>query len=269
MLGWNTHMPVEAIAHGLARFKLLIANVYFAGNPGSPWALVDAGTPNHATPIRRAAEQRFGTGARPGAILLTHGHFDHAGSALELAEMWDVPIYAHKLERPFLTGQSAYPPKDPTAGGAMAFLSRFFPSTTVNLGERLRDLPEGGEVPGLPGWLFFHTPGHAPGHVAFFERSEAILLAGDACTTMDLDSFLGIVIQARRISRPPAPFTCDWDAAERSVQLLADLRPAVLGCGHGEPMTGSAVAGGLAELASNFPRPRQGRYATVRGPASG
>src|SRR3984957_19442977 len=214
-------MSIEAVTPGLARLKLLTANVYFAGDPGSSWTLVDAGTPNNTTRTRRAAAQRFGTGAKPDAILLTHGHFDHAGSALELAEMWDVPIYAHKLERPFLTGQSAYPPKDPTAGGAMAFLSRFFPSTTVNLGERLRDLPEGGEVPGLPGWLFFHTPGHAPGHVAFFERSEAILLAGDACTTMDLDSVRGIVLQQRRISRPPAPFTCDWDQAERSVQLLA------------------------------------------------
>ena len=260
-------MPVEEIAPGLARLKLLIANVYFAGSPGSSWSLVDSGTPINATRIRHAAEQRCGPSARPGGILLTHGHFDHAGSALELAEMWDVPIYAHRLERPFLTGQSAYPPKDPTAGGAMAFLSRFFPSTTVNVGERLRDLAEGDELPGLPGWLFFHTPGHAPGHVALFERSEAILLAGDACTTMDLDSVRGIVLQERRVSRPPAPFTYDWDQAERSVQLLADLRPMVLGCGHGEPMSGSAVSSGLAELARNFPRPRQGRYATVSGPA--
>jgi glyoxylase-like metal-dependent hydrolase (beta-lactamase superfamily II) len=260
-------MSVEEIARGLGRLKLLIANVYFAGNPGSAWALVDAGTPNNATRIRRAAEQRFGPGARPGGILLTHGHFDHAGSALELAEMWDVPIYAHRLERPFLTGKSVYPPKNPKAGGAMALLSRFFPSTTVNLGERLRDLPESGEVPGLPGWVFFHTPGHAPGHVAFFERSAAVLLAGDACTTMDLDSFRGIVLQKRRISRPPAPFTCDWDQAERSVQLLADLRPVVLGCGHGEPMSGSAVSSGLAELAHNFPRPRGERYVTAKRPA--
>jgi glyoxylase-like metal-dependent hydrolase (beta-lactamase superfamily II) len=260
-------VPVEEIAPGLARFKLLIANVYFAGHPGSPWALVDTGTPHKAAGIRRAAEQRFGPGARPAGIVLTHGHFDHAGSALELAEMWDVPIYAHRLERPFLTGKSAYPPKDPTVGGAMAFLSRFFPSTTVDLGERLRDLPEGGEVPGLPGWLFIHTPGHTPGHVALFERSEAILLAGDACTTMDLDSVRGIAMQERRVSRPPAPFTCDWDQAERSVQLLADLRPVVLGCGHGEPMRGGPVSSGLAHLAHNFPRLRQGRYATVRRPA--
>ena len=254
-------MPVEELTPEVARLRLAIANVYFIGRPGAPWALVDAGTPHNAARIRSAAVRRFGDGARPTAVLLTHGHFDHSGSARDLAQMWDVPIYAHRLERPFLTGRSAYPPKDPTVGGAMALLSRFFPSGAPNLEDRLRDLPEGGEVPGMPGWSWRHTPGHAPGHVVFFQESESVLLAGDACTTMDLDSAIGLVTQRPRISRPPAPFTFDWDEAHRSVQLLAALRPLVIGCGHGEPMKGSGVASELAELACRFPKPCHGRYA--------
>lgn len=254
-------MPVEEMTPGVARLRTLIANIYLVGSPGGPWALVDTGTPGNGPRIRDAAEQRFGRGARPEAILLTHGHWDHAGSALDLAAYWDVPIYAHRLERPYLTGKSAYPPKDPMAGGAFSFLSRFFPSTTVDLGERLCDLPEGGDVPGLAGWRWHFTPGHAPGHVAFFQREESVLLAGDACITMDLDSAMGIVAQEPVISRPPAPFTYDWDPAQRSVELLAELRPMVIGAGHGEPMSGRAVAVGLADLARDFPRPR-GRYAT-------
>jgi hypothetical protein len=70
-----------------------------------------------------------------------------------------------------------------------------------------------------------------------------------------------MVTQEPRISRPPAPFTYDWEQALRSVELLAELRPMVIGAGHGEPMSGSEVAAGLADLARNFPRPR-GRYAT-------
>jgi glyoxylase-like metal-dependent hydrolase (beta-lactamase superfamily II) len=248
-------MPVEDIAPGLAYLNLLITNVYFVGELNSSWSLVDTGTPNSAQRIRRAAEQRFGPGARPASILLTHGHSDHSGSALELAQMWNVPIYAHRLERPFLTGKAAYPPKDTSVGGAMAMLSRFLPSAIMNLGERLQDLPEAGDVPGLPGWTSLYTPGHAPGHVVFFLRSEAILLAGDACTTMDLDSYWGLILQQRRICRPPAPYTCDWDQAERSVRCLADLQPQVLGCGHGKPMSGTAVSAGLAALARNFSRP--------------
>jgi glyoxylase-like metal-dependent hydrolase (beta-lactamase superfamily II) len=255
-------MPVDQLAPGLARLPLLIANVYFVGSRRAPWVMVDAGTPGDAARIRSTATERFGPDARPEAILLTHGHFDHAGSARELAELWDVPIYAHPLERPFLTGRSGYPPRDPTVGGAMAFLSRFFPSSPPNPGERLHDLPQGGEVPGLPGWRWHHTPGHAPGHAAFFQENESVLLAGDACATMDLDSVAGIVTQERRICRPPAPFTFDWEQAHRSVELLAGLRPVVIGCGHGEPMAGTAVAAELAELARNFPRPRHGRYAS-------
>jgi glyoxylase-like metal-dependent hydrolase (beta-lactamase superfamily II) len=255
-------MPVEEMTPGVARLRTLIANIYLVGSPGGPWVLVDTGTPGNAVRIRDAAEERFGRETRPEAILLTHGHWDHAGSALVLAEYWDVDIYAHRLERPFLTGKSAYPPKDPMAGGAFSFLSRFFPAATVNVGQRLRDLPEGGEVPGLVGWRWHFTPGHAPGHVCYFQRYESVLLAGDACITMDLDSAMGIVAQEPEICRPPAPFTYDWDQAHRSVELLADLRPATIGAGHGEPMSGPAVAAGLADLARDFPRPRRGRYAS-------
>jgi glyoxylase-like metal-dependent hydrolase (beta-lactamase superfamily II) len=253
-------MPIEEMTPGVARLRTMIANIYLVGSRDGPWVLVDTGTPGHAARIREAAVERFGPGARPEAILLTHGHRDHAGSALELAGYWDVPIYAHRLERPFLTGRSAYPPKDPMAGGAFSFMCRFFPSSTVDLGERLRDLPEEGEVPGLAGWRWHFTPGHAPGHVALFQRYESVLLAGDACATMDLDSAMGVLAQEPRISRPPAPFTYDWGLARRSVELLADLRPRVIGAGHGEPMTGRAVAVGLADLARDFPKPR-GRYA--------
>jgi glyoxylase-like metal-dependent hydrolase (beta-lactamase superfamily II) len=254
-------MPIEEMTPGVARLRTLMANIYLVGNPGGPWVLVDTGTPGNAARIRDAAWLRFGRDARPEAILLTHGHGDHAGSALELAGYWDVPIYAHRLERPFLTGKSAYPPADPMAGGAFSFISRFIPSRTVEIGARLRDLPEDGEVPGLVGWRWHFTPGHAPGQVAFFQRDESVLLAGDACTTMDLDSVMGMLAQEPRICRPPAPFTYDWDQAQRSVELLAGLRPAVIGAGHGEPMRGRAVAVGLADLARDFPRPRRGRYA--------
>jgi glyoxylase-like metal-dependent hydrolase (beta-lactamase superfamily II) len=252
-------MPLEEVKPSVAVLPTLISNIYFVGEPGGSWALVDTGSPGNAARIREAARQRFGPDAPPAAILLTHGHHDHAGSARELAEAWDVPIYAHRLERPYLTGKSQYPPKDALAGGAFSFMSRFFPSSTCNLGDRFQDLPEG-VVPGLAGWSWHFTPGHAPGHVVFFNREESILLAGDACVTMDLDCAKGIVTKEPRISRPPAPFTYDWQQARRSVELLADLRPRVIGSGHGQPMSGPAVATGLAELVRNFPKPC-GRYA--------
>src|SRR5947209_7544395 len=76
--------------------RLGIVNIAYVGNPnaGGEWVLIDAGIPGTAGMIRHAAQQRFGKDSRPAAILMTHGHFDHAGALETLAKEWDVPIYA-------------------------------------------------------------------------------------------------------------------------------------------------------------------------------
>jgi glyoxylase-like metal-dependent hydrolase (beta-lactamase superfamily II) len=251
------------IARGVAHLPVSIANVYFVDGARGEWVMVDAGMPGKADQIREAAERRYGPGARPSAILLTHGHFDHAGSALELSILWDVPIYCHHLELPYLTTRSAYPPADPTAPGFMAFMCRFFARMgPFDLGDRVRELPFGHDAPGLAGWEWCHTPGHAPGHVSFYRPSDGTLLAGDAFTTVNLDSFLAIVTKRRQISRPPTPITYDWGAARDSVQRLAGLKPFTLACGHGMPMSGNQAAIDLADFARKFPMPSQGRYVT-------
>ena len=120
------------IAAGVTLLPVSIANVYFAGKPGSPWVLIDTGIAGKTRMIREAAEARFGPDARPVSIVLTHGHGDHSGTARELADLWQVPVYAHRLELPYLTGKSKYPPSDPTAPGFMAFMTRFFGGETVD-----------------------------------------------------------------------------------------------------------------------------------------
>ena len=92
---------VNSIAAEVAGLQVVMVNVYFIGPHGGPWVLVDAGLGWSADRICRQAEERFGAGRPPAAIVLTHGHFDHVGSLKELAEMWDVPVYAHRLEAPF------------------------------------------------------------------------------------------------------------------------------------------------------------------------
>lgn len=252
------------VAADVACLPLGISNVYLMGISGAPWVLIDAGVPGKARSIREAAASRFGQDVRPEAILLTHGHFDHAGSALELAKFWDVPIYAHLLEFPYLTGKSDYPPADPTAPGFMAFLSRFMPTRCFDFSGRLRPL-EPGKVPGLPDWAWYHTPGHSPGHVSFFRRADATLVGGDAFATANLDSLFALATKKRAISRPPVPFTCDWQAAQASVRKLDDLNPLTFAAGHGLPMTGPDAAEQFTKLAYHFPIPSHGRY--VAAPA--
>ena len=251
---------MQEIAPGVAALPLTIENVYFVGKPGEPWALVDTGTPGMAPRIQAAAAERYGAKSRPEVILLTHGHTDHAGSAAALAEAWNVPIYAHPLELPYLTNRSPYPPKDPSVGGAMALLSRVFPMDITDLSGLVQPLPEGGVVPGLPDWPWYFTPGHAPGHVSYFCPAKSVLLAGDTFTTVNLNSFVDILVKKPEISLPPPPFTCDWDAARKSVALLAGLNPRTIGCGHGRPFSGSDTPADLHRFSAGFTPPRHGRY---------
>lgn len=123
--------------------------------------LVDAALAGYGGAIRAAAEHRFGSGTRPAAIVLTHGHFDHVGSLDELLVEWDVPIFAHTLEMPYLTGRSPYPPPDPLVGrGAMALMSRAYPRGPIDLGSRVHQLPADGTVPDAPGWRWIHARSH-------------------------------------------------------------------------------------------------------------
>jgi glyoxylase-like metal-dependent hydrolase (beta-lactamase superfamily II) len=251
---------IRRIAPDVGWLPVSFANVYFIGRPGARWVVVDAGLPGRATEIIEAADARFGAGSRPEAILLTHGHLDHIGSAQQLAEKWDVPIYAHRLEMPYLSGKSAYPPADPTVGGAIAFLSRFWRAAPRDLGPRLRELHTG-KVPGAPSWKWLATPGHSPGHVSFFRSSDRVLIAGDAIATMNMDRWSGLLTGKQVLARAGAPFTCDWQAARSSLQELTKLRPNVIGCGHGVPMSKPELPERMENFAQRFRGPRRGRYA--------
>src|ERR1044072_2248570 len=255
---------ITRIAPDVGWLPISFVNAYFVGHPGGPWVLVDAGLPGRAKQIIEAAEARFGAASPPEAIILTHGHFDHAGSALPLAVYWNVPIYAHRLEMPYLTGKSDYPPPDPTVGGAIAFLSRFTPASARNLSGRIREL-QPNDVPGAPGWEWLATPGHSPGHISLFRPSDRVLLAGDAFATMNMDSWSGLVTGRKTLARAGAPFKTGWGATRLSVTEPAELRRQVSGCGHGIPRTDAELPAQLERFAERFRAPRNGRY--VRRPA--
>src|SRR5438270_2251867 len=263
----NPH--AQEIAPGVSYISAGIANLYLVGEEASHFVMVDAGMHGYADTIRKAVENRFGSGAAPLYIALTHGHFDNAGSAHALAKHWRVPVYAHRMELPYITGKSNYPPPDPTVGGAMSLLGRFFPNRKVHLNGIVHVL--GDTLPAIEGWQVHYTPGHSPGHVSLFRPKDRTLIAGDAFTTVDLDSFSAMATKKQEVSRPPAYFTCDWAAAHRSVEHLADLAPRVLAAGHGLPMSGAEAGEQLNALAEQFPVPEKGRYVNepVRADESG
>ncbi|MEZ0484155.1 MBL fold metallo-hydrolase [Fibrella aquatica] len=247
--------------------KTLFVNVFFIGEPGigHPWTLVDAGFYGYADTIKERAEQLYGANNPPQAIVLTHGHADHVGTLHALLKHWgNVRVYAHPLERPYLTGLSSYPPPDPAiGGGGMSLMSWIFPIGPEDFSDALIDIPESGKIDELADWHIIHTPGHAPGHVSLFRQRDRTLLAGDAFVTTNQNSVISVINQTEEVHGPPAYFTCDWEAAEKSVKHLALLNPHNVGTGHGVSMHGLDLQLELGRLVSEFRErsiPSNGRY---------
>lgn len=243
---------LREVAPDVAYYTNQIVNIVMIGSPGSAdWVLVDAGMPKSGKEIIKAAQERFGR--PPLAIVVTHGHFDHVGSIVDLILEWNVPVYAHPMETPFLTGTQAYPEPDTSVeGGMLAKISSLYPNEPVEIHEALQNLPPDGSIPGLPGWQWVHVPGHSPGQVALFRESDRILVSADAVITVRQDSMYRVLLQKEEVCGPPVYLTTNWDEAFASVQRLAALSPAILVPGHGNAISGEALQKDLQHLISHW-----------------
>ncbi|MGD6993821.1 MBL fold metallo-hydrolase [Sutcliffiella horikoshii] len=267
----NKFIPVTSIsAHSgqhvtldLYYYTNQVVNICIYGN-SEDWVLIDTGMPKSAREILSVVENYLGKGARPKAIILTHGHFDHVGASVELVRHWEVPVYAHELELPYLTGKSDYPEPDPSVeGGLVAKVSSYFPNESTDLSGHIHALPADGNVPGMEGWRWVHTPGHSPGHVSLFRELDRTLIAGDAFVTVRQDSLYKVLVQEQEVCGPPRYFTTDWHAAWESVKNLESLNPQVAVTGHGPAMEGEELANGLTKLVQDFESvaiPDYGKY---------
>ncbi|MTH54348.1 MBL fold metallo-hydrolase [Bacillus mangrovi] len=237
-------------APGVLVKTVQIANVFLIQDlmVKDSWFLVDAGMPGSADAIISFSEEVLPKGVIPKAIILTHGHFDHVGAIIELVQKWNIPVYAHQLEIPYLTGKKDYPEGSTLPEGIMAKLSPYYPNESINLGEHVSELPPDGTIPFLRGWRWLHTPGHTEGHISLFREEDRVMIAGDAFVTVRQESLYHVLIQDKEIHGPPQYFTFEWEKAKDSVIKLQELKPSVSITGHGKAMEGAELEDGLREL---------------------
>lgn len=229
-----------------------IVNAVLVGTADN-YILVDTGLENSEEFILECIEDKFGRNSKPKSIVLTHGHFDHVGSVIKLSQLWNVPVYIHQLEMPYVTGKKDYPVADPTVDeGMVAKLSPTFPHKSIDITAYVEALPEDGSIPGKPEWKWIHTPGHTEGHISLFREKDRVLIAADAFCTTKQESLLSVMTHKEKISSPPKYLTTDWKSAEKSVRTLRDLKPNLAIPSHGEPMKGDELTRHLDMLVNNF-----------------
>lgn len=226
------------VAPGVHRLEDAFVNVYLIED-GGELTIVDSGLPKTFRQLRRALEAIDRGPGDVKALVLTHAHVDHLGSARRIQEEWGVPVHAHHLEahiarRPYRYARSASPLRYPlqyprivpvlwrmfNAGAASVVGLQGFEDLTSDAGALA--------VPGSPRVVF--TPGHTLGHCALHLPDRDAILTGDALVTFN--PYTGTT-GAQVVSAAAA---ADLTEAFRSLDALGATDAGTVLPGHGDPM---------------------------------
>lgn len=139
-------------------------HVYLLKDSGSTWTLLDTGLPGSETAIAAYLKHHSIAPGSVARILLTHLHRDHVGALGAVAGLTKAKTFAHWLE-------AAYIANDPKYDGPGTP-----PAEPFHVSEKLKD---GDAVDAFGGLVAYHTPGHTPGHVCYYQPERKILFSGD------------------------------------------------------------------------------------------
>ncbi len=224
------------VADGVHRLAHAAVNVYLIEDD-SGVTVVDTGLPATFRHIESALGQLGRSAEDVAAVVLTHAHFDHVGSARRARQRWQVPVWVHAADQylaahPYRYAHERsrlmYPLRYPRSiryqakmAASGALLVRGITDTTCYGAGSVLD------VPGRPRVVF--SPGHTLGHCGLHLADRSTLISGDALVT--LDPYTGVA--GPQIVSGAA--TADSSEALASLTALADTGAKTVLPGHGEP----------------------------------
>jgi glyoxylase-like metal-dependent hydrolase (beta-lactamase superfamily II) len=223
-------VALEQVTDDVFRIVLGRTNAYLVlDRPADSAVLVDTGLPVHGGRILEALTR---LGLEPGqlrAILLTHRHLDHCGSAAALRRQSGAPVVVHEADAPGVQGEERLSP----LRGALNWT--LGPLVTL-LDRRILRFEPCEVLPAREGWSdhgfrLVHLPGHTPGSSGFVHERSGVVFCGDAA-----------VHPRGQLGQPSRLFSLDPQRARRSQLVLAELDAPVYCFGHGTPL----VSGGPA-----------------------
>jgi glyoxylase-like metal-dependent hydrolase (beta-lactamase superfamily II) len=183
--------------------------------------LVDSTTTSPADDVAVLVKQ---LGKELRRIALTHAHGDHVGGVAGVRQRFPgLEVSISERDAPILAGDKTLLTSEPQTA-VKGFFEKvdWKPERLLKPGDRVGSL----EV--------ITSPGHTPGHIAFFDVRDRGLIAGDAFQTRG-----GIAVSGDLRLLFPFPAMATWNkskALESAVALRA-LGPSLLAVGHGEALS--------------------------------
>ncbi len=201
--------------------------------------MIDGGDPYKIARFKEGIEKAFIKPEEIQLILLTHGHWDHIGSAREIKELSGAKILLHQGDMHFLEDAYLSQPPSFNAWGkviiaVLKLYSRNFHIPAFHVDIVVEDEYLSLAQYGIPGKVIY-TPGHSWGSVSvLLDSGEAFV--GD----------LAVNMFPLRLGPGPAIFGDDLQIVKNSLQKLLDMGAKMIYPAHGKPFPAERLSKILA-----------------------